>query len=82
MGMSNLEERAQSENDTCKAMTAPIVAILIMQGNDLPNHDECSKMCLEIKAELDRKSAIIERKLPELTLRSVNEQKKREPLAG
>ena len=71
MGRSKLEERAQSEYDTSKALTAPLVAILLMQGNDLPDPDECSKTCSEInaakKAELDRKSAIIESKLPELT---------------
>ena len=79
MGMLKLEERAQSEYDTSKALTAPLVAILLMQGNNLPDPDECSKIRSEInaakKAELDRKSAIIESKLPELTLRSVNKAK-------
>ena len=81
MGMSKLEERAQSEYDTSKALTAPLVAILLMQGNDLPDPDECSKIRSEInaakKAELDRKSVIIESKLPELTLRSVNQAKEK-----
>ena len=79
--MSKFEERAQPEYDTSKAMTAPLVAILIMQGNDLPDPDECSEIRSEInaekKAELDRKSAIIESKLPELTLRSVNQAKEK-----
>ena len=69
--MLKLEERAQSEYDTSNAMAAPLVAILIMQGSDLPDPDECSKICSEIKpakkAELDRKSATIDSKLPELT---------------
>ena len=81
MELSKLEERAQSEYDTFKAMTAPLVAILIMQGNDLPDPDECSKIRSEInaakKTELDRKSAIIESKLPELTLKSVNQAKEK-----
>ena len=50
MGMLKLEERAQSEYDTSKAMTAPLVAMLIMQGNDLPDPDECSKIRSEINA--------------------------------
>ena len=50
MELSKPEERAQSEYDTSKAMTAPLAAILIMQGNDLPDPDECSKIRLEIKA--------------------------------
>ena len=50
MGMSKLEERAQSEYDTSKAMTAPLIAILIMQGNDLPDPDESSKIRLEVNA--------------------------------
>ena len=45
MGMSKLEERVQSEYDTSKAMTAPLVAIFIMQGPD-----ECSKIRSEINA--------------------------------
>ena len=48
MGMSKLEERAQSEYDTSKAMTAPLAAIFKMQGNDLPDPDECSKIRSEI----------------------------------
>ena len=48
--MLKLEERAQSEYNTSKAMTAPLVAVLIMQGNDFPEPDECSKICSEIKA--------------------------------
>ena len=79
MEMSKLEERAQSEYDTSKAMTVPLVAILTMQGNDLTGPDECNKNRSEIKAakktELDRKSAIIESKFPELILRSVNQAK-------
>ena len=46
------------------------------------SNDECSKIRSEVnaakKAELDRKSAIIESKLPELTLRSVNQAKEKE----
>ena len=49
MGMSKPEERAQSENDTSKAMTVPLVAIPIMQGSDLPDN-ECGKTRSEIKA--------------------------------
>ena len=79
MGMSKLEENSQSEYDTSKAMTAPLVAILIMQGNDLSDHDECSKIRSEIKAakkaELDKKPAITESKFHDLTLRSVNQTK-------
>ena len=50
MGMSKLDERAQSEYDTSQAMTAPSIAILIMQGNDLPDPDESSKIRLEVNA--------------------------------
>ena len=81
MGLWKLEEIAQSEYDTSKAATAPLVAILLMQENNLPDPDECSKIRLEINAaknaELDRKSAITESKLPELTLRSVNQAKEK-----
>ena len=62
-------------------MTAPPVAIFIMQGSDLPDPDECSKIRSEIKpakkAELNRKSATIDSKLPELNLRSVNQAKEK-----
>ena len=80
--MSKLEERIQSEYDTSKAMTTPLVAIIIMQrSNLLPDPDECSKIRSEIKAakkaESDRKSTIMEGKLPELTLRSVKQAKEK-----
>ena len=81
MGMSKLKERPQSEYDTSKAMTAPLVAIFIMQGNDLPDPDECCEIRSEIKAaknaELEWKSAITGSKLPELTKRSVNQAKEK-----
>ena len=35
MWMSKVEERAQSEYDTSKALTAPLVEILLMQGKTL-----------------------------------------------
>ena len=51
----------------------------MMQGSNLPDPDECSKIRSDIKAakKSDRKSAIMESKLPELTLRSVKQAKEK-----
>ena len=51
LGIPILSEIAESQFEASKAMTLPLVTIMITQGNTLPNETEVNKMKLKIKNE-------------------------------
>jgi hypothetical protein len=81
LGIPYLIEKAQEHYSASQKMTASLVAIIVMQGNCLPDELESRDKYLEMKKETDitlqAKSNTIEKDLPDEVLRAVKEAKEK-----
>ena len=79
MGISVLTEEAKNEFTASTTINAPLVAIMILQGFELPDEDDQKSAKREIhiqrSAERTAQATDIEEKLPPSTLRAVQQAK-------
>ena len=73
LGISNIVERATSEYQASRQINASLIAIMMVQGNDLPSEEERENVIKHQKKEkfvaLKKKVDTIEKSIPKDTLR-------------
>ena len=81
IGLHVLTDKAPDEFATSTRVTAPLAAIMVMQGNTLPDPEEVKQIRAESKQEKDallkQKADIIEQMLPDSTKRAVAQAKEK-----
>ena len=79
LGYANLTEKASREYEASRVVNAPLVAIMMLQGNTLPNNEVRKSVISEQNrskmAVLNRKIEQIENSLPTETLRIIEQTK-------
>ena len=81
MGIPVLIDKAPDEFQTSSIVTAPLAAIMMMQGNALPDTEEVKNIRAESQqlktTTLNQKATLIESTLPETTLKAVIQAKEK-----
>jgi len=72
-GIPNFEEKADHDYHTSVQITAPLAAIMITQGNTLPNPDEVKTT----RAEIHKQNSDIEKQHEEVVIGTMNETTKK-----
>ena len=79
LGFANLTEKASREYEASRVVNAPLVAIMMLQGNTLPNNEDRKSIISEQNrskmAVLNRKIEQVENSLPTETLRIIEQTK-------
>ena len=79
LGIPLLLEIAEQQYEASTAITAPLVSIMIIQGNSLPDEKNVHEIKLETRKREDvklmTKIAEVEQEIPSLTLRAIQDAK-------
>ena len=79
LGFENLTEKVSREYEASRVVNAPLVSIMMLQGNTLPNNEDRKSIISEQNrskmAVLNRKIEQVENSLPTETLRIIEQTK-------